>query len=69
MRKLVAVFSCLLSCLSADAANLDMRRAAVVAELGTLPPLVASPQTCQRIGFHGHAAEPAWVVIDFERRL
>ena len=69
MRKLVAVFSCLLSCLSAEAADLDMRRAAVVAELGTLPPLVASPQTCQRIGFHGHAAEPAWVVIDFQRQV
>jgi signal transduction histidine kinase len=69
MRKLVAVFSCLLSCLSAEAANLDMRRAAVVAELGTLPPLVASPQTCQRIGFHGHAAAPAWVVIDFQRQV
>jgi signal transduction histidine kinase len=72
MRKLVAVFSCLLSCLSAEAAeaaDLDMRRAAVVAELGTLPPLVASPQTCQRIGFHGHAAEPAWVVIDFRRQV
>ena len=69
MRKLVAVFSCLLSCLSAEAADLDMRRAAVVAELGSLPPLVASPQTCQRIGFHGHAAEPAWVVIDFQRQV
>jgi signal transduction histidine kinase len=69
MRKLVAVFSCLLSCLSAEAADLETRRAAVVAELGTLPPLVASPQTCQRIGFHGHAAEPAWVVIDFQRQV
>ena len=53
----------------AAAADLDMRRAAVVAELATLPPLLASPQTCQRIGFHGVAADPAWVVIDLGRTV
>lgn len=69
IRTLVMHVPCLFCVVSATAAGLDMRRAAVVAELESLPPLVASPQTCQRIGFHGHAAEPAWVVIDFQRQV
>ena len=69
MRKLVAVFSCLLSCLSAAAADLETRRAAVVAELDALPPLLESAQTCQRIGFHGLAGDSAWVELDLRRRV
>ncbi len=69
IRKLVAVFSCLLSCLLAEAADLETRRAAVVAELETLPPLLESAQTCQRIGFHGLAGDPAWVELDFRSRV
>ena len=32
-----------------------------------LPKLIPSLQTHRRIGFHGHAAEPAWVIVDFGR--
>ncbi len=32
--------------------------------LETLPPLIESAQSHQRIGFHGHEADPAWVMID-----
>jgi signal transduction histidine kinase len=69
MRNAAAFLPCLLCCLSVAAADLDTRRAAMVAELDTLPPLLASPQTCQRIGFHGLAADPAWVVIDLGRTV
>lgn len=69
MRNVTVFLPCLLFCLSSTAADLDARRAAVEAELDTLPPLLASPQTCQRIGFHGYAADPAWVVIDLMRRV
>jgi signal transduction histidine kinase len=72
MWNVVACLPCLLGCAFvsvAAAADLDARRATVEAELETLPPLLASPQTCQRIGFHGHAAEPAWVVVDLGRRV
>jgi hypothetical protein len=64
MRNGAAFLPCLLCCLSAAAADLDARRDAVMAELEALQPLLASPQNCQRIGFHGLAAEPAWIVID-----
>jgi hypothetical protein len=30
-----------------------------------LPKLIPSLQTHRRIGFHGHAVEPAWVIVDF----
>ncbi|MFM9196660.1 MAG: histidine kinase, partial [Planctomycetia bacterium] len=72
MRNVVACLPCLLGCVFVSvvaAADLDGRRAAVKAELDTLPPLLASPQTCQRIGFHGHAADPAWVVVDLGRQV
>ena len=38
-------------------------------ELDTLPVLVPSLQTHRRIGFHGHAVDPAWVMIDFEQQV
>jgi signal transduction histidine kinase len=67
MWRAVAIVPCLLGGVAAAAADLDARRAAVVAELDSLPPLLSSPQTCQRIGFHGLAAEPAWIVLDLGR--
>lgn len=69
MRNAIALLPCLICCLSVAAAELDARRAAIVEELESLPPLLPSPQTCQRIGFHGHAADPAWVVIDLMQRV
>lgn len=69
MRNAAAFLPCLLCCLSVAAADIDAQRAAVMAELEALPPLLASPQTCQRIGFHGLAAEPAWIVIDLGGRV
>ena len=69
MRNGAAFLPCLLCCLSVAAADLDARRDAVMAELEALQPLLASPQTCQRIGFHGLAAEPAWIVIDHGGRV
>ncbi len=69
MWRSVTTFLCLPGAFMAAAADLETRRADVVGELDTLPPLLASPQTCQRIGFHGLAAEPAWVVIDLGRSV
>jgi signal transduction histidine kinase len=41
-------------------------RAALVAELATLPPLLPAGEAAERLGFHGLRDEPAWVMIDFE---
>lgn len=37
--------------------------------LAELPELIPSAQTHERIGFHGHAADPAWVQLDFGREV
>jgi signal transduction histidine kinase len=47
----------------------DTRVRAIQEELETLPKLAPSLQTFQRIGFHGHDADPAWVMIDFGREI
>jgi len=59
----VAVLSALLLAAASPSRAAD-RRAAITAELDTLPPLVASSQTFERIGFHGYRRDPAWIVID-----
>lgn len=38
-------------------------------ELATLPELMPSSQSHQRIGFYGHEADPSWVVIDLGRTV
>ncbi len=38
-------------------------------ELAALPRIIPSLQAHERIGFHGHAADPAWIRIDFGRRV
>lgn len=48
------------------AAELAGNRAALVAELATLPPLLPAGEAAERIGFHGLPDDPAWVMIDFE---
>ena len=45
----------------------DSRLRVIQQELKMLPKLIPSLQTHRRIGFHGHAAEPAWVIVDFGR--
>jgi signal transduction histidine kinase len=51
----------------ADADALAQRLKAIQHELETLPKLIPSAQTQQRLGFHGLKADPAWVMIDFGR--
>lgn len=48
------------------AADPDGDRAALVAELATLPAVLPAGEAAERIGFHGLRDDPAWVVIDFE---
>jgi signal transduction histidine kinase len=48
------------------AASPPAERAALVAELVTLPPVLPAGEAAERLGFHGLCADPAWVTIDFE---
>lgn len=52
-----------------EAATPDARLQEIERLLETLPPLIASAQSHQRIGFHGHEDEPAWVTVDFGRSV
>jgi signal transduction histidine kinase len=50
-----------------EVASLNERLQVIQRELESLPKLIPSPQTQQRLGFHGLKADPAWVMIDFGR--
>ena len=47
----------------------DSRLRVIQQELKMLPKLIPSLQTHRRIGFHGHGAETAWVIVDFGREV
>jgi signal transduction histidine kinase len=68
---LIALANAPLSCLHAKeaVANTDQQRRMIQEELETLPKLVPSLQTYQRIGFHGHGTDSAWVMIDLGREV
>lgn len=50
-----------------DVASLNERLTGIQQELESLPKLIHSAQTQQRLGIHGIKANPAWVMIDFGR--
>ncbi len=52
-----------------ETAALSQRLQVIEQELETLPKLIPSPETQQRLGFHGLQADPAWVAIDFGRTV
>jgi len=54
---------------AAEVASLKERLKGIQQELESLPKLIPSAQTQQRLGFHGLKADPAWVMIDFGRTV
>jgi len=63
----VLTLACGIASAGADVADLQRRLDAIEAERRTLPDVVASAQSQQRLGYHGFEADPAWVVINFGR--
>ena len=64
----------LLACFSWQAAAQDVpalkrELEQIETRLADLPQFIPSAQTHERIGFHGHAADPAWIQLNFGREV
>ena len=68
----ILLFGCLLCAslsLAKDEASLHHELRQIEASLSGIPEFIPSAQTHERIGFHGHAADPAWIQLDFGRKV